>query len=125
MKKLTTDEVIKQWPEKTAPANTFAGAAQSGPAAFSTFPVELDDRSVNGDNTDVRNPSALPYGGETEYEAPASTLPMVVTARASLERNCSWQSQNPWDSETENAPILAGTRSGTPSATPTAPAARR
>jgi hypothetical protein len=113
----TKDETIKQWPEATAPANTFASASMPD---MSTFPAELDDRSVSGDNTDGRLPSSLPYGGETEYVAPPSNLPMTVSAEESRRHICEWQSQNPWVSETENAPILAGTRSGTPSAAPVA-----
>jgi hypothetical protein len=49
-------------------------------------------------------------------------LPMQVTQGESARHNCEWQAQTPWDSEGEAAPILAGTRSGTPSATPKSPA---
>jgi hypothetical protein len=115
----TKDEVIKQWPESPAPANSFAGAAQSGGSAFSTFPAVLTDRDVNGDNTDGRDPSALPSGGATEYVPPASNLPAEVSAAESLRHNCRWQAQTPWDVEPgEVGPLLAGTQM-TSSATPT------
>jgi hypothetical protein len=118
-KKLTHDELISQGPgQASAPRPTVAPAATAGekelgpsPDAFETFPAEQS----TGERT-------APFASrEREYVAPPSNLPMTMTQAESKERNCTWQSQNPWDSETEAAPILAGTKSGTPSATPTAP----
>jgi hypothetical protein len=109
----THDELFKNFSKASAPSNTFAGAAEPN---FSTFPVE-----TVGPNNSIEAAPVAGLSREKEYAPPVSNLPMVVTQAESKERNCTWQSQNPWDTETENAPILAGTRSGTPSATPTSP----
>ncbi|MGB8986093.1 MAG: hypothetical protein WCC37_05775 [Candidatus Sulfotelmatobacter sp.] len=113
MKKLvnTHDELIRNFGQGSAPPNSFAGAAEGAAGAFSTFPVS--------DIGDTMEHPPFP-DRSTEYLPPASRLPLQVTAQQSKQHNCTWQMQNPWDSETENAPILAGTRSGTPSATPVA-----
>jgi hypothetical protein len=113
MKKLTTDEVVRQWPEKTAPANTFAGAAEGGAGAFSTFPAS----QPTGEDVFPFPPGK----DEVAYVPPPSNLPLTVSAAESKRHNCNWQAQTPWDSETEkNAPILAGTRAATPNTTPVA-----
>lgn len=107
----TRDELIKNFSQASAPPNDFASAAQSGAAAFSTFPAVMTERDVNGDNTDGRDPSALPYGGAAEYLPPASNLPMSVSGTESKRHNCEWQSQTPWDVEAgEVGPMLAGTQ---------------
>jgi hypothetical protein len=107
----TKDELVRNFSQGSAPPNDFAGAAEGGAGAFSTFPA----LRATGERT-------APFGKTvSEYEQPSSNLPMEVTAAESKRHNCNWQAQTPWDSETEkNAPILAGTRSGTPSTTPVA-----
>jgi hypothetical protein len=107
----TKDELVRNFSQASAPPNDFGGAAEGGARAFSTFPV-----------TDIGDTMEHPPFPDrsTAYLPSASRLPLQVTAQQSKEHNCTWQGQNPWDSETENAPILAGTRSGTPSTTPVA-----
>jgi hypothetical protein len=108
----TKDELVRNFSQASAPPNDFAGAAEGGARAFSTFPVtEIGDTMEHPPFPDR----------STEYRAPVSNLPMTVSAEESRRHNCEWQGQQPWDAESEAAPILAGTRSGTPSATPTSP----
>lgn len=109
-KKLRTDdELIPERGSGIAPENTFPSAAN-----------EVGVNATRGARQDTGE-STFPFPGrDVEYRAPASRLPMTMTQAESKKWNCDFQAQTPWDSETENAPILAGTRSGTPSATPVA-----
>jgi hypothetical protein len=84
-----------------------------GQGKVSGDPMPLIDATPAPILDDPRYPVAR------EYVPPASNLPMTVSAAQSKRHNCD-RGNTPWDSETEAAPTLAGTRSGTPSATPVA-----
>ncbi len=108
----TRDDLVRNFSQASAPPNDFAGAAEGGAGAFSTFPVtEIGDTMQHPPFPDA----------STEYRPPASHLPPVVTQRESLERNCS-SGQTPWTAETlAEETMLAGTLAATRATTPTAP----
>ncbi|MFZ0199619.1 MAG: hypothetical protein WB523_02425 [Candidatus Sulfotelmatobacter sp.] len=101
----TRDELIKHFSQTGAPEGNDFPSAASGP--YQTKAAN----APTGEET-------FPFPGrDVEYRPSASSLPMSVSAAQVKRDNCD-RGNMPWDSETENAPILAGTRSGTPSATP-------
>jgi hypothetical protein len=106
----THDELVKNFSQTSSPPNDFAGAAEGGAGAFSTFPASQPTRE-----TDFRE---IVERTTREYVAPPSRLPITMTQAESKEWNCNFQSQTPWDvEEGETGPMLAGTQMTT-SATP-------
>jgi hypothetical protein len=85
---MASDELIKNFSEAAAPANSFASATESN---FSTYPAE----QVTGE-------SAFPFSGlsTTEYRQPVSNLPMSVDQSTLLKENKPrWYNIGPTDSE--------------------------
>lgn len=94
---MSKDELIRETGQFSgiAPANTFAGAAKPD---FSTSPaIQPTGEIVN------------PRGPVREYGAPASNLPVSVSARE-IARQSAARGDNNWPGDPATAPILAGTR---------------